>query len=244
MSERSCLVCGCTDARACLEGCSWISDDVDVCDACVSNGMSVKSFCEVIATASEKAAGKIATAKAGLDQVDVEFGLANLEKKLEGRTNDLLRGSRALEDRIRRLEARIPHVVRGRRPSVEQLDEAHRLVDPWILERLVQVLEYLPQPLGDADREKRYGSTIAIIMDGLRRCAGDFKVELEGARLRALAGVKLKRAPRPSAAAAAAAGCRSASSRGSHAPAAPGPRAGRRRGRAASSRKSGAGNEA
>ena len=32
--ERQCDVCGCTDSRACPEGCCWVFDDIDVCSAC------------------------------------------------------------------------------------------------------------------------------------------------------------------------------------------------------------------
>lgn len=31
-AERACRVCGCTDARACAGGCSWVEDDL--CSAC------------------------------------------------------------------------------------------------------------------------------------------------------------------------------------------------------------------
>lgn len=35
--HRACLVCGCTDARACLEGCHWVCADtgVDLCSRCL-----------------------------------------------------------------------------------------------------------------------------------------------------------------------------------------------------------------
>lgn len=29
-----CVICYCTDARACSEGCSWLADVADVCSAC------------------------------------------------------------------------------------------------------------------------------------------------------------------------------------------------------------------
>lgn len=32
---RSCKFCGCTDDRACPEGCSWVDLGTDVCTACV-----------------------------------------------------------------------------------------------------------------------------------------------------------------------------------------------------------------
>jgi hypothetical protein len=33
---RRCLRCGCTDARACLGGCSWLCDALDICSDCLS----------------------------------------------------------------------------------------------------------------------------------------------------------------------------------------------------------------
>lgn len=32
---RSCKFCGCTDERACPTGCTWVSPNVDLCDACI-----------------------------------------------------------------------------------------------------------------------------------------------------------------------------------------------------------------
>jgi hypothetical protein len=232
MSERACLVCGCTESKACRPtkeipyACSWIRKDVDVCDRCVWDSMSVDALCKSIAAAAARA-GAIANAETSA-----------IDYQLYGHEQELLR------ERVRRLEARIPHVVRVRRPTPEQLAEVKTHVDPWILERLVQVLEYLPQPIGDADRDKANNDDCwtKILAEGLRRCAGDFKVELEKAQLRALAGVKPAR--RPSAAAAAARAYRSASSRSKRAPAAPGPRADPRRARAGSSRRSASDNAA
>lgn len=34
--ERECLVCGCTDSRACEGGCGWVGP-IDVCSACVKS---------------------------------------------------------------------------------------------------------------------------------------------------------------------------------------------------------------
>ncbi len=34
-SHRTCLRCRCTDARACADGCSWISPLIDICSACI-----------------------------------------------------------------------------------------------------------------------------------------------------------------------------------------------------------------
>jgi hypothetical protein len=33
---RACRVCGCTDDRACDEGCWWLSDHDDLCSSCVA----------------------------------------------------------------------------------------------------------------------------------------------------------------------------------------------------------------
>jgi len=32
---RKCLLCGCTEDRACDEGCAWVDNGVDICTACV-----------------------------------------------------------------------------------------------------------------------------------------------------------------------------------------------------------------
>lgn len=33
--ERKCVVCGCTDDRACEDGCSWVAMDPPVCSTCI-----------------------------------------------------------------------------------------------------------------------------------------------------------------------------------------------------------------
>lgn len=39
--ENYCRVCGCTELQACPGGCRWISDEQDLCDACVQKLISV-----------------------------------------------------------------------------------------------------------------------------------------------------------------------------------------------------------
>jgi hypothetical protein len=41
-AERVCLGCGCTDSRACPGGCSWPRPDVDLCSACVRDGLEIR----------------------------------------------------------------------------------------------------------------------------------------------------------------------------------------------------------
>lgn len=33
--ERTCMICGCTESRACEAGCSWVNDQDDICTECV-----------------------------------------------------------------------------------------------------------------------------------------------------------------------------------------------------------------
>lgn len=34
MRELKCVACGCTESRACVDGCSWLSIDPPICDRC------------------------------------------------------------------------------------------------------------------------------------------------------------------------------------------------------------------
>lgn len=38
LDERVCVVCGCTEAEACPGGCAWVSDDANLCTACLVGG--------------------------------------------------------------------------------------------------------------------------------------------------------------------------------------------------------------
>ena len=38
-----CLICGCTDARACLGGCVWENDDRNLCTACAERVLAIVS---------------------------------------------------------------------------------------------------------------------------------------------------------------------------------------------------------
>jgi hypothetical protein len=37
MKEVPCIICGCTESRACEDGCSWALMDPPVCDRCIEN---------------------------------------------------------------------------------------------------------------------------------------------------------------------------------------------------------------
>jgi hypothetical protein len=45
-ADRVCLGCGCTDSRACPRGCSWPRPDVDLCSACVGDGLAIAGPCD------------------------------------------------------------------------------------------------------------------------------------------------------------------------------------------------------
>ncbi len=36
-ATRTCVRCGCTDARACADGCVWMTPRVDICSACIQD---------------------------------------------------------------------------------------------------------------------------------------------------------------------------------------------------------------
>jgi hypothetical protein len=177
MAERSCLVCGCTDERACPEGCGWVHDQrggtYDVCSRCVGDSMSMASICQKIVGAAERARHAALLEAGGQD----------------GRID-------ALRHRMSRLEARIPHVVRGRKPSAEQLREVRLQVEPWILASLAQLLDYLPRPILDAEAQIR-GGPIKQLLGALRQGAADLRFEQRQAELRAIGGQA--RPPRSSA---------------------------------------------
>ena len=43
---RSCVVCGCTEERACPGRCAWIEPDVDVCTACPHTPAAMVEICK------------------------------------------------------------------------------------------------------------------------------------------------------------------------------------------------------
>jgi hypothetical protein len=61
MSKRSdapeCVVCGCTDERACDEGCSWVLGDPPLCSSCIQPYLFAKLWAVVFAL-EDKAKGE------------------------------------------------------------------------------------------------------------------------------------------------------------------------------------------
>jgi len=56
-----CIVCGCTDERACDEGCEWISLAPPVCSSCVAKYLMAKAW-NLIFMFEDSAKGAIARA--------------------------------------------------------------------------------------------------------------------------------------------------------------------------------------
>lgn len=56
-----CIVCGCTDERACPGGCDWANDDPPVCTTCVPAWLFARLW-DVVAHLEPQAGGPIAGA--------------------------------------------------------------------------------------------------------------------------------------------------------------------------------------
>lgn len=46
---RACVRCRCTEEKACSSGCAWVTADVDLCDACLSDDeIAVAMFLHIL----------------------------------------------------------------------------------------------------------------------------------------------------------------------------------------------------
>ncbi len=130
---RICLGCGCTEAKACKYGCTWIATDVDVCSDCAFEATIAEGWTKTAALlrkaynagveAAREPGQKLELSTVGVGELALELG--RLQRRLEAVENGL-----AGENAARGLDkVDQTHGLENLKKRVDQLDRHWRHPD-------------------------------------------------------------------------------------------------------------------